>query len=352
MAAQADERRVPPDGDLPVVGPGGPDRSGPRARTTKASVRSSYSMIEPPSVPVSRTALLTMLLSTASGSRLELWLAAPTCRSTSNCSTLLASWVPRASRDFIRWTSRSAIAACAANSSSTLTSRSLNGATWARRIDSTPTTSSPGSIGADNRFEPGEPLEVLAAVLRVGEDVVDLLRTPSQCDPAEQAGAAPLQGVVLHVPAELLGNLTRDRDGSGRCAPSRRYSCATSARRSCAARSTMMGRMLLGPAAVPRPNATGGWGWPATAPGRPGAPARGWPPLPPVRRVRTRRRRRGVPPFPRPRSPPRSFHHGFAGPRRQCWGHAHTSWPAEGRSRWRDLVSGETYSPELDFVSP
>ena len=64
----------------------------------KASRSSSYSMIEPPSVSLMRTAWVTMRLSTSSGSRLELT-ASPRSRSASSCSTLLASSDPRVSSD-------------------------------------------------------------------------------------------------------------------------------------------------------------------------------------------------------------------------------------------------------------
>ena len=104
-------------------------------------------MIEPPSVPVRRTALVTMRSSTSSGSRVELT-ASPTSRRASSCCTLLASSAPRDSSDRIRSTWRSATAAWAAKSSSIRISWSLNGATALRHIERTPTTSSPSNIGA------------------------------------------------------------------------------------------------------------------------------------------------------------------------------------------------------------
>ena len=60
------------------------------ARTWKVSVEASYSMIEPPSVPVRRTALATTRWSTSSRSRLELT-ASATSDSASSWSILAAS---------------------------------------------------------------------------------------------------------------------------------------------------------------------------------------------------------------------------------------------------------------------
>ena len=58
--------------------------------------------------------------------------------------------------------------------------------------------------------EAGHALEVRPAVLRVGEDVFDLLRVPVQGDPAGQSGPGPLYRVVGHVAAELLGDVAGD----------------------------------------------------------------------------------------------------------------------------------------------
>ena len=117
------------------------------ARTTKVSATSSYSMIEPPSVSVSRTALATMRSSTSSRSRLELT-ASPSSRRASSWATLLASSSLRASSTRIRSTCRSTMAACAAKLVRSWYACLSKASTSVRVIRSTPTTSSSRSIGA------------------------------------------------------------------------------------------------------------------------------------------------------------------------------------------------------------
>jgi hypothetical protein len=50
-------------------------------------------------------------------------------------------------------------------------------------------------------------LEVLATVVRVAEDVGDLLSTPVQHHPTELGGAVDRHRVFAHVPLEVLGDL-------------------------------------------------------------------------------------------------------------------------------------------------
>ena len=83
-------------------------------RTKKRCWASSNSINEPPSVPDSCTACMTIVESTMSRSRLELT-ASPTWPSASNCSTLRASSALRASRARTRSRLRTAMAAAAAN---------------------------------------------------------------------------------------------------------------------------------------------------------------------------------------------------------------------------------------------
>ena len=111
---------------------------------------SSYSMIDPPSVPVSRTALLTIRSRTSSRSRLEPT-ASPTSRRASSCATLLASSALLDSSARIRSTCRNTIAPSTANSSRSSRSRTSKGATSVRHMDSTPTTSSCRIIGVESR---------------------------------------------------------------------------------------------------------------------------------------------------------------------------------------------------------
>ena len=156
-------------------------------RTKKCCSASSNSINEPPSVPDSWTACMTIVDSTVSRSRLELT-ASPSWPSASSCSTLWASSALRASRARTRSRLRTAIAAAAANAVSSVMARSSNGSTSVRQTDSTPTTSSSSSIGAPMIVRIArDPLGVLAPVVGVGEHVVDLDRAPLETDPAVRA---------------------------------------------------------------------------------------------------------------------------------------------------------------------
>ena len=156
-------------------------------------------MIEPPSVSLMRTAWVTIRLSTSSGSRLELT-ASPRSRSASSCSTLLASSDPRVSSEVISSTCRSTIAAWAAKALDELDLLLVE------RVDLEP----PDREGADHLVVEdhrrrhqgpiaGQLLEVLAPVLRVGEDVGDLQRVPVGHHPAEQRAAVARGGVRQRV---------------------------------------------------------------------------------------------------------------------------------------------------------
>ena len=117
------------------------------ARTWKVSVEASYSMIDPPSVPVRRTALPTTRCSTSSRSRLELT-ASPTSDSASSWSILAASSRPRCARARASSTWRRTMVAWVANDSSRAIARASKGATSARHRVSVPTTSSSKRSGA------------------------------------------------------------------------------------------------------------------------------------------------------------------------------------------------------------
>ncbi len=117
------------------------------ARKWNASVRSSYSHTEQASVPVSCLARETIVLSTASRSRLELraWLTSPRARS---------SWTERVSSPVRSCSSASrrvfsmAIAAWSANVSISATCPSLNGrGSYSRWIVITPRSSPALSMG-------------------------------------------------------------------------------------------------------------------------------------------------------------------------------------------------------------
>jgi hypothetical protein len=116
-------------------------------RTWNSSAPGSNSRIEPPSVRESPTAFVTIVDSTSSRSRLELT-ASPTAPSASSWSTLRPSSPPRSSSALTRPAVWTAIAAWAAKLLSSSTARSLNGSTWLRHTDRTPTASSPTSMGA------------------------------------------------------------------------------------------------------------------------------------------------------------------------------------------------------------
>ena len=98
-------------------------------------------MIDPPSVPVIRTACVTTVCSTSSRSRIELT-ASPTSRRDSSSSTFVASSAVRDSDARSSATFFSAIAAWAAKASITSVVRSSKGATSLRHSERTPTTSS------------------------------------------------------------------------------------------------------------------------------------------------------------------------------------------------------------------
>ena len=104
-------------------------------------------MSDPPSAPDSSTACSTMVVSTSSGSRVELT-AFPTSASASISSTLRASSAERAWSAENSSTLRRASAACSAKVVSRLVVCSSNGSTVVRHTDRTPTTSSSTSMGA------------------------------------------------------------------------------------------------------------------------------------------------------------------------------------------------------------
>ena len=120
------------------------------ARTWKLSSAGSYSMIEPPSAPVSRTAPLTISARTSSRSRLELT-ASTISRSTSSWVTLPASSLLRAPNAATSSTWRRTIAAWDANVLMRSTSPSSKGRASVRHTDRMPMTSPLRSIGADSR---------------------------------------------------------------------------------------------------------------------------------------------------------------------------------------------------------
>ena len=179
------------------------------ARTWNSCCPSSNSMIEPPSVPDSCTACMTMVESTSSRSRLE-FTASPTAPSASSWSTLRTSSALRISRSRTRSTVRMAIAACAANVVSRSTARSSNGSTSVRHSDRTPSTSSSKSIGAPTIVRnPRDPLHVLPPVVRVGEHVGDLLRPAVEPDPPGERAAVGRRRVAGDVVRELVGHARR-----------------------------------------------------------------------------------------------------------------------------------------------
>ena len=152
---------------------------------------------------------MAMVESTLSTSRLELT-ASPTSRSASSSSTFFASSAPLASSSWTSLMALTAMAACAANAETMAISRSSNGLTSLRQ---TPESADDLVVEehrrAHGRPEPRHPLQVVAAVLRVGQHVGDLLGPSVEPDPAEQG--VPVHGhrVFGDQPERLLGEAHR-----------------------------------------------------------------------------------------------------------------------------------------------
>ena len=154
-------------------------------------------MIEPPSVPESSTACMAMVESTSSTSRLELT-ASPTSRSAS--SSLDLAWRARrcaTSSSCTSLTPLTAIAAWPANAVTIAISRSSNGLTSLRQSDER----ADDLVVEEHRrahrgAEAGDPLEVVAAVVGIGQHVGDLLGPAVEPDPADQRVAVERHRVL------------------------------------------------------------------------------------------------------------------------------------------------------------
>ena len=100
-----------------------------------------------------------------------------------------------------------AIAACPANAVTIAISRSSNGLTSLRHTFSAPTTSSSSSIGAPMVVrKPADPLEVEAAVVRIGQHVRDLLGPAVESDPADEGVPVHRHRVLGDEPDGLLAD--------------------------------------------------------------------------------------------------------------------------------------------------
>ena len=179
----ADQARLAVNDDVPQSLPQGSGCSPYLPRTWNESVASSYSRIDPPSVLsvmspkprlVSRTALVTMRSRTSSRSRLEPT-ASSTSRRASSCSTLSDSSAPRDSSARIRSTWRSTIAALHGELLEELTFPVIE-----RRDIGAPHRQHADDLVLQDhrrrqqRAKTGEPLQVQATVVGVGEHVGDL----------------------------------------------------------------------------------------------------------------------------------------------------------------------------------
>ena len=166
-------------------------------------------MIEPPSVPDSSTACVAIVASTWSRSRLELT-ASPTSRSASSSSTLRASSARLAWSSCTSLTPLIAIAAWPAKAVTIAISRSSNGlhlvAPQGQCADDLVVED---QRGAHRGAEAGDALEVEPAVLRVGDDVRDLLGPAVEADPADEGVAVHRHRVLGDVGDRLLGQPDR-----------------------------------------------------------------------------------------------------------------------------------------------
>ena len=166
----------------------------------KMRVASTYSMIDPPSVPVSCTALLTIVVEhlvevetradrvADLAQRLQLL----------DLAGQLGARGTRSART--RSTLRTTIAPCAANASSSSRSRSSNGSTSVRhRREHADDLVLEDHRRREQGAVSGEPLDVLPAVLRVAEDVGDLLGPPVHGHPADQRGSVHGHRMVAEI---------------------------------------------------------------------------------------------------------------------------------------------------------
>ena len=180
------------------------------ARTWNESLDSSYSMIDPPSVPVSRTALLTIWSRTSSRSRLEPT-ASPTSRRASSWATLLASSALLDSSARIRSTCRNTIAPSNGELLEELAFAHVEG----RDFGAPHGQHADDLVLQDHRrgeqgAKTGKPLEVVASVLRVAEHVGNLMGTPVLGRAPDGGRTVPGNRVVQQVLAILLRDLAGD----------------------------------------------------------------------------------------------------------------------------------------------
>ena len=166
-------------------------------------------MIDPPSVPESATACMAMVESTWSTSRLELT-ASPISRSASSCSTFFASSALRDSSSCTSLTPLTAIAACPANAVTIAISRSSNGLDLVSpEVERTDDLVVDEHRRAHDCPVPGDLLEVVSAVLRIGQHVRDLLGPPVQPDTADQCVAVDRHRVLGDDGDRLVGESGR-----------------------------------------------------------------------------------------------------------------------------------------------
>ena len=152
-------------------------------------------MSEPPSAPDSSTACSTIVVSTSSGSRVEL-IASPTSARASISSTLRASSADRA------WRAAEQLDVAQGQRRLLGERRQQGAGVLVERLDrGAPDREDADHLVVDDHRRPddrpvaGQPLELGQVVVGVGQHVVDLLGAAVQGDPPDQGGSVPVDRV-------------------------------------------------------------------------------------------------------------------------------------------------------------